>query len=80
MPSSKVVLLGDLGGEVSYQLSLLGSSYDFSKVVSKPRRITYGGDSFVFDDTVDGDAVHFRIGDNGMRILLMVPRAGASLC
>ena len=29
---------------------------------------------------VDGETAHFRIGDTGMEILLMVPRAGASSC
>ena len=48
-------------------------------------RIKYGGESCVYDDmeylsecSVDGDATHFRIGDTGMVIFLMVPRAGES--
>ena len=48
------------------------------------RRITYGGDYCVSDDMkslsefyVDVDAAHFRIGDTGMGIFLMVSRAGA---
>ena len=46
-----------------------------------------GGDSCVPDDTeslsdcyVDGDAAHFIIGDTGMGIFLMLPRAGALSC
>ena len=48
------------------------------------RRIKYGGDYCVSDDmkslyecSVDVDASHFRIGDTGMGIFLMVSRAGA---
>ena len=50
-------------------------------------RITYGGDSCVSDDmeslsefSLDGDAAHFRIGDTGMGIFLMVPLSGSSSC
>ena len=63
------------------------SSYDFSTVVPDSRRITYGGDSCVSDSmeslsegSVYGDAAHLMIGDTGMGILLMVPRAGESSC
>ena len=87
MSFRSAALLGDLGGEVSSLLSLMRSSYDFSTVVTESRRIKYGGDCCVSDDMeslsegyVDGDAVHFRIGDTGMGIFLMVPRSGASLC
>ena len=87
MPSRAVAFLGDLGGEVSSRLSFMRSSYDLSTVVPESRIITYGGDYCVSDDiescskgSVDGDAVHLRIGDTGMGIFLMVPRAGVSLC
>ena len=87
MPSSVEALLGDLGGKVSYQLAWISSSYDFLSEVPESRIITYGGDSCVSDDmaslsecSVDGDAAYFRIGDTGMEIFLMVPRAGASSC
>ena len=87
MPSREVALLGDLGGELSYRLSLMRSSYDLLTVVPESRRITYGGDSCVSDDmeslsecSLDGDAVRFRIGDTGMEIFLMVPRASALSC
>ena len=50
-------------------------------------RITYGDESCVSDDmeslselSLDGDAAHFNIGDTGMGIFLMVPRAGALSC
>ena len=72
-------LIVDFGGEVSSRLSLMRSSYDLSTVVPDSRRITYGGNSCVCDDMVslsegfvDGDAAHFRIGDTGMGIFLMV--------
>ena len=87
MPSRAAALLGDLGGEVSSQLSLIRYSYDLSTVVPESRRITYGGDCCVSDDmescskgSVDGYSAHFRISDTGMGISLMVQRAGASLC
>ena len=87
MPSSVEALLGDLGGKVSYQLSWMRLSYYFLTVVPESRRITYGGDSCVSDDmeslsedSVDGYATHFRIGDTGMWTFLMVPRASALLC
>ena len=57
-------------------------SYDFLALVPESRRITYGGEYFVSDDmeslsecSVDGDAAHFRIGDTGMGIFLIVPLA-----
>ena len=62
-------------------------SYYFLTIVLDSSRITYMGDSCVYDDTylfsecsVDEDAAHFRTGDTGMEILLMVPRSGASSC
>ena len=85
IPSREAALLGDLEGEESSQPALTSSSYDLSKIVPDFRRITYGGDYYVSDEmdslsdcSVDGDAAHFSIGDAGMGILLMVPRAGAS--
>ena len=67
-------------GGVSSLLSWMRLSYDFSTVVPEFRRITYGDDSCVSDDMeslsecfVDVEATHFRIGDTGMGILLMVP-------
>ena len=87
MPSRAVVLLGDLGGELSYRLSLMRSSYDLLTVVPESRRITYGGDSCVSDDmeslyevSLDGYSTHFSISDTGMGIFLIVPQAGASSC
>ena len=47
MTSRAMALLGDLGGEVSSQLSFMRSSYDISTVVPESRRITYGGDFFI---------------------------------
>ena len=80
MPSRASALLGDLGGELLYRLSLMRLSYDFSTVIPEYRRITYRVDSCVSDDmeslsevSVDGDAAHFRICDTGMGIFLMVP-------
>ena len=59
-------------------------SYDILTVVPESRRITSGGDCCVSDDmeslsecSVDVDAAHFRIGNTGMGIFLMVSRAGA---
>ena len=59
------------------------SSYDLSTVVPESRRITYGGDSCSSDvmescskGSVDGDAAVLSIGDTGMGIFFMVPRAG----
>ena len=87
MSSRAAELIGDTGGEVSSRLSLMRSSYDLSTVVPESRRITYGGDYCVSDDmeslsecSVDGDATHFRIGDTGMGILFMVPRAVTLSC
>ena len=84
MPSIAEALLGDLGGELSYQLSLMRSSYDILIVVPESRRIIYGGDCCVSDDmyscsevSVDGYAAHFRVGNTEMVIFLMVPQAGA---
>ena len=77
-------LLGDLEGEPSSRLAWMRLSYDLLTLVPESRRITYGGDSCVSDGmeslsecSVDGDATHFRIGDNGMGIFLMVPQSGA---
>ena len=77
----------DLGVDVSSWVSLIRSSYDFSTVIPFSRRITYGGD-VASSDVIDycskvsgsGDAAVFNIGDNGIRIFLMVPRVGISLC
>ena len=87
MTSKAAALLGDLGVKKSYDELIKDSQYDFLTVVQEYRRITYGGDCCVSDDveylsegSVDGDATHFRIGDTGMGIFLMVPRSGASLC
>ena len=86
MPSRAATLIGDLGVEVSSQLSFMRSSYDLLTVVQFSRRITYGGDvcsSDVIDSgykvSVNGDAAVLSIGDNGMRIFLIVPRVGISL-
>ena len=65
----------------------MGSSYDRLTVIPLSRRITNGGD-FRSSDVMDsfskssgtGDAAVFNIGDNGIRIFLMVPRVGISLC
>ena len=74
-------------GEVSSRLSWMRSSYDFLTVVPEYKIITYGGDSCISDDMeslsecyLGGDAAHFRIGDTGMGIFLMMPRSGASSC
>ena len=76
MPSSVGSFLGYLEGGVSYRLSWMRLSYNFSAVFPESRRITYGGNSCVSRDveyfsecSVDGDASHFRIGDTGMVIL-----------
>ena len=86
MPSRAAAFLGNLGGEVSYRLSFMRSSYDLSTVAPFSRRITYGGDfcsSGVIEScskgSVDGDAAVLGIGDNGMGIFLMVPQVGVSL-
>ena len=62
-------------------------SYYSSTVMPLSRRITYGGDpgsSYVIDSfsksSGTGDATVFNIWDNGIRIILMVPRVGISLC
>ena len=87
MPSRAVALLGDLGFEVSSRVSLMRLSYDRSTVIPLSRKITYGGDvgsSDVIDSCSEvsgtGDAEVLNIGDNGIRIFLMVPRVGISLC
>ena len=87
MPSRAVEFLGDLGVEASSQISFMRPSYDLSTVVPESRIITYGGDfcsSDVIDSSskgsVDGDAAGLSIGNAGIGILLMVPRASVSLC
>ena len=87
MPSRVVALLGYLGFDLSYRLSFMRSSYDLSTVVPLSKRITYGGDVCSYDVidscsnvSVHGDDAVINIGDNGMRIFLMVPRVGISLC
>ena len=87
MPFRADAFLGDLGGEVSSQLSLMRSSYYLSTVVPDSIIITYGGDSCLYDDMeslyefyVGGYVTHFRIGDTGMGIFLMLPRAGILSC
>ena len=86
MPSRAAALIGNLGEEVSSRLSWMRSSYYFSAVVPESRIITYGCESCVSDDmeslyecSADGDAEHFRIGDTGMVIFLMVPKVSVSL-
>ena len=44
MPSRSEALLGDLGADLSSQLSLMRSSYDSSTVIPLSRIITHGGD------------------------------------
>ena len=87
MPSIAAALLDDLEFEISSQVSLMRSSYDHLTVILLSRKITYGGDvgsSDVIDScskvSETGDAEVFNIGDNGIRIFLMVPRVGISLC
>ena len=80
-------LLGDLGVDLSSQVSLPRLLYDRSAVIPLSRRITYGG-ALGFSDVINscsksfgtGDAAVFNIGDNGIGILLMVPQVGISLC
>ena len=87
MTSRAAALLGDLGGEVSYRLSFMRSSYDLLNVVTDSRRITYGGD-FCSSDVmelcskgfVDRDATVLNIGDTGIEIFLIMPRSGVLLC
>ena len=87
MPSMDVALIGDLGVDLSSRVSLMRSSYDRLTMIPLSRRITYGGD-FGSSDVMyycskssgTGDAAFFNIGDNGIRILLMVPRVVISLC
>ena len=75
----------DHKGEASSRLAWMRSSNDFLKVVPESRRITYGGDSCVYNEieslsdcSVGGDSAHFSIGDTGMGMFLMVPQSGAS--
>ena len=87
MSSRAAVFLGDLGVDLSSRVSLMRFSYDRSTMIPLSRRITYGGD-FCSSDVMDyfskssgtGDAAVFNIRDNGIVILLMVPRVGISLC
>ena len=87
MPSRAAALLGDLGVDLLSRVSLMISLYDRSTVIPLSRRITYGGD-LGFSDVINscsksfgtGEATVFNIGDNGIRILLMVPQVGISLC
>ena len=87
MPFRAAAFRGDLGVDVSSQVSLMRSSYDHSTLIPLSRRINYGGD-FGSSDVMDscskssgtGDAAVFNIGDNGIGIFLMVPRVGISLC
>ena len=87
MPSRAVVLFWDLGVDLLSRVSLMRLSYDRSTVIPLSRRITYGG-VFGSSDVMDycskssgaGDTTVFNIGDNGIGILLMVPRVGISLC
>ena len=87
MPSRATALLVDLGVDVSSQVSLMRFLYDRSTVMPFSRRITYGEDvgssDFIdscFKYSGTGDNAVFNIGDNGIRILLMVTRVGISLC
>ena len=68
MPYRNSAFLGDLGVEVSSQLSFIRSSYDLSTVIPLSRRITYGGEVFlsgVIDScskvSLPGDAAVFNI-------------------
>ena len=87
MSSRAALFLGDLGVDLSSRVSLMRLSYDRSTMIPLSRRITYGG-GFGSSDVMDscskssgtGDAAVFNIGDNGIRILLMVPRVVISLC
>ena len=49
MPSRAAALLGELGVDLSSQVSLTRSSYDRSTVIPLYRRITYGGDVGSYD-------------------------------
>ena len=87
MPYRLAALFGDLGGEVSYRLSFMRSSYDLLTVVPESRRITYRGDfcssdvmELCYKGYTDGDAAVISIRDTGMGILLMLPGAGALSC
>ena len=86
MPSRAAALLGYLGVEVSFRLSLMRSLYDRLTVMPLSRRITYVGDVYssdvidsCFKVSVTGEAAVFNIGYNGIGIFLMVPRVGISL-
>ena len=52
MPSRATILLGDLGVDLSSQVSLMRLPYDCSTVILLYRRITYGGD-FVSSDVMN---------------------------
>ena len=87
MTSRVAALLGDLEAEASSRLAWIRSSYDFSTVFPESSRITYGVESCVSDYmkslsefSVDEDAAHFRVGDTGMGIFLMVPQSGVLSC
>ena len=75
MPYRLAALFGDLGGEVSYRLSFMRSSYDLLTVVPESRRIKFGGylcSSDVMDScskgSLDGYAEVISIRDTGMGI------------
>ena len=60
--------------------------YDLLTLIPLSRRITYGGDvcssdviDYCYKVSGNGDAAVINIGDNGMEILLMVPRVGIYL-
>ena len=87
IPSRTEELIGDLEGETSSQPSWTRLSYDFLTVIPESRIIKYGFDSCVSDEmellsdcSMYGDSAHSIIGDNGMGMLLMVPRSCASSC
>ena len=87
MPSRGAALIVDLEGGASSQLSWIRSSYYLSTVVPDSIIITYGGDSCLYDDMeslyefyVGGYVTHFRVGDTGMVIFFMLPRAGILSC
>ena len=87
MPSRSEALLGDLGADLSSQLSLMRSSYDSSTVIPLSRIITHGGDFWSLgvkyscsNSSGTGDSAILYIVDNEVGILLMVPRFGISFC
>ena len=86
MPSRAAELLGDLGFEVSYRVSLMRLSYDCSNVILLSGRIPYRGNVGSYDVVNScskvsgtGDAAFLYKG-NGIGIFLMVPRIVISLC